>query len=185
LSGQGRPVLVGTRSVGASQRASEFLTAAGLDHVVLNAAQDRNEAEIIAQAGERGRITIATNMAGRGVDIKLDKGIAELGGLHVIMSEMHDSGRIDRQLIGRCARQGEPGSVEAHLSLEDPLLDTFGVAGLRWLARRQGLLKRQAGRWVFSRAQRRAERAHSRMRADLVKFDQKLGGLLSFAGRME
>jgi preprotein translocase subunit SecA len=185
LSRQGRPVLVGTRSVAASQRASEFLTEAGLDHVVLNAAQDRDEAAIIAQAGGRGRITIATNMAGRGVDIKLDKGIAELGGLHVIMSEMHDSGRIDRQLSGRCARQGEPGSVEAQLSLEDPLLDTFGIAGLRWLARQQGWLKRQAGRWAFSRAQRRAERAHSRMRADLVKFDQKLGTLLSFAGRME
>ena len=185
LSRQGRPVLIGTKSVAASQRAGEFLTGAGLGHVVLNAAQDRDEAEIVAQAGQRGRITIATNMAGRGTDIKLSPGIAELGGLHVIMSETHDSGRIDRQLSGRCARQGEPGSVEAVLSLEDSLLDMFGDSSLRWLARTQGGLRSRVGRLAFSRAQRRAERAHSRMRADLVKFDKKLGTLLSFTGRME
>jgi preprotein translocase subunit SecA len=185
LARQGQPVLVGTRSVAASQKAAEFLAEAGLDHVVLNAAQDRDEAEIIARAGQRGQITIATNMAGRGVDIKLGPGIAELGGLHVIISERHDSGRIDRQLSGRCARQGEPGSVEAQLSLEDTLLDMFGIASLCWLARTQGWLRDAAGRLAFSRAQRRAERAHSRMRADLVKFDRKLGTLLSFSGRME
>ena len=185
LHGQGRPVLVGTRSVAASERASDFLTQAGLDHVVLNAAQDQHEAEIIARAGQWGRITIATNMAGRGVDIKLGAGIAELGGLHVIMSERHDSGRIDRQLTGRCARQGEPGSTEAQLSLEDPLLEMFGGAVLCRLAGTRGWLKTLAGRPAFSRAQRRAERVHSRMRADLVRFDQRLGSLLSFSGRME
>ncbi len=185
LNRDGRPVLVGTRSVAASVRASEFLTQAGLEHVVLNAAQDRNEAEIIARAGQLGQITIATNMAGRGVDIKLGPGIAELGGLHIIMSERHDSGRIDRQLAGRCARQGEPGSTEAQVSLEDSLLEMFGGAFLCWLARTQGWSKTLAGRLAFGRAQRRAERAHSRMRADLVKFDQRLGNLLSFSGRME
>ena len=108
LHARGAPVLIGTRSVAASQRASAELTAAGLPHTVLNAAQDKHEAEIVAQAGQRGRITVATNMAGRGTDIHLGEDVEELGGLHVIMTERHDARRIDLQLAGRAGRQGSP-----------------------------------------------------------------------------
>jgi preprotein translocase subunit SecA len=185
LHGRGRPVLLGTRSVAASESASHYLSEAGLEHVVLNAAQDQHEAEIVARAGQRGRITIATNMAGRGVDIKLEPEVAEHGGLHVIMSERHDAGRIDRQLTGRCGRQGEPGAAEAVLSLEDPLLEQFAAGPLRRLARTPGPLGGWAGHLTFGLAQGKAERVYSRMRRDLVKYDRKLGNLLSFSGRME
>ncbi|MFA4969668.1 MAG: preprotein translocase subunit SecA, partial [Sulfuritalea sp.] len=104
---EGRPVLVGTSSVSASEHLSELLTLKGLKHQVLNARQDQEEAEVIAKAGERGRITVATNMAGRGTDIRLAPGVAELGGLHVLATERHDARRIDRQLFGRCGRQGD------------------------------------------------------------------------------
>ncbi|MDN3720454.1 hypothetical protein QW131_17485 [Roseibium salinum] len=106
---EGRPVLIATRSVNASRSASEWLSASGLEHTVLNAEQSAEEAEIIARAGEAGRITVATNMAGRGVDIKLDPAVIEVGGLHVILSERHDAGRIDRQMEGRAGRRGNPG----------------------------------------------------------------------------
>jgi preprotein translocase subunit SecA len=185
LRAKGRPVLVGTRSVAASERASRFLDEAGVEHVVLSAAQDREEAEIIARAGDPGRVTIATNMAGRGVDIRLGPGVAALGGLHVIMSERHDSARIDRQLLGRCGRQGEPGTTEAIVSLEDPLLELSGGASSRRLARLPGPLGRWPGRVLFDRAQRRAERAHSRMRRELIRYDERLNTLLAFAGRAE
>lgn len=185
LYAEGRPVLLGTRSVAASDRASLELDQAGLPHVVLNAAQDREEAEIIATAGAAGRITIATNMAGRGVDIKLTPEILALGGLHVIMSERHDAGRIDRQLIGRCARQGEPGSTQAALSLEDTLLEQFSNPLLSRLARLPGFPGQWWGRLAFGRAQRRAERTHARMRRDLLKYDQRVNTQLAFSGRME
>ncbi len=182
---RGRSVLIGTRSVGASETASQYLTQSGIAHVVLNAAQDGHEAEIIARAGEIGRVTIATNMAGRGVDIVLGDGVSELGGLHVIISERHDAGRIDRQLAGRCGRQGDPGSVQAVLSLEDPLLEILVNSRLPGLARLPGWLGQWAGRIAFDRAQNRAERLHSRMRRDLVKVDQRLDTLLAFSGRAE
>jgi len=181
----GRSVLIGTRSVGASEVASQFLTQAGIDHVVLSAAQDMNEAEIIARAGEAGRVTVATNMAGRGVDIKLADPVVELGGLHVIVSERHDAGRIDRQLAGRCGRQGDPGSVETVLSLDDPLLEILGSSRLLRVARLPGWHGQWAGRIAFDRAQDRAERLHSRMRRELVKVDQRLDTLLAFSGRAE
>ena len=104
------PVLVGTRSIEKSEKLSTLLTAAGIEHQVLNAKNHEIEAQIVAQAGQIGRVTVATNMAGRGTDIKLGEGVAELGGLHVIGTERHESRRIDRQLAGRCARQGDPGS---------------------------------------------------------------------------
>jgi preprotein translocase subunit SecA len=107
----GRPILVGTRSVHDSEHLSTLLTAQGLDHQVLNAVRHREEAQIVAEAGQPGKITVATNMAGRGTDIKLGRGVAQLGGLHVIAAERNESGRIDRQLFGRCARQGDPGSA--------------------------------------------------------------------------
>jgi preprotein translocase subunit SecA len=117
----GAPVLVGTRSVLASEEVSRRLTARGLAHRVLNAAQNAQEAQIVSEAGVRGKITVATNMAGRGTDIKLSRGVTELGGLHVISTEPHGSGRVDRQLFGRAARQGDPGCAQLFASAEDDL----------------------------------------------------------------
>lgn len=119
---KGRPVLVGTRSVAASQHLSELLTALNVKHQVLNAINHEQEAQIVELAGMRDAVTVATNMAGRGTDIKLGPGVSELGGLHVILTERHDSSRIDRQLIGRSGRQGDPGSSQVMVSLEDSLL---------------------------------------------------------------
>jgi preprotein translocase subunit SecA len=118
----GRPVLAGTRSVSASEELAARLQARGVESKVLNATRLSDEAAIVAMAGERGRITIATNMAGRGTDIKLGQGVRELGGLHVIATERHESGRVDRQLFGRAGRQGDPGSAQAFWSAEDELL---------------------------------------------------------------
>ena len=115
------PVLVGTRSVLASEEVSKRLAARGKLHRVLNAAQTAQEANIIAEAGQAGKITVATNMAGRGTDIKLSRGVPELGGLHVIATEPHGSGRVDRQLFGRAARQGDPGCAQLICSVEDDL----------------------------------------------------------------
>ncbi len=106
---KGVPVLVGTRSIEKSERLSALLEAQGIEHQILNAKNHEIEAQIVAQAGQKGRVTVATNMAGRGTDIKLGDGVAELGGLHVIGTERHEARRIDRQLSGRCARQGDPG----------------------------------------------------------------------------
>jgi preprotein translocase subunit SecA len=183
LHAEGRPVLVGTRSVEASEHLSRLLEAAGVPHDVLNARQDRAEAEIVAQAGELGRVTVATNMAGRGTDIKLGPGVRELGGLHVIATERHEAGRIDRQLFGRCGRQGDPGSHEAIISLEDELVRRFAGAPGR-AAAHVGLAP-ALGRWIVRRAQGAAERLHSRMRRDLVKFDEEREAALAFAGRFE
>ena len=124
LHQSGRPVLIGTDSVADTQTLSRQLTEAGLPHTVLNANHDRDEAHIIENAGCRGAITVATNMAGRGTDIPLAPGVAELGGLHVISCQLNGARRIDRQLAGRSARQGDPGSVETWLALDAPLLDS-------------------------------------------------------------
>jgi preprotein translocase subunit SecA len=170
-----RPILVGTRSVEASEHLSRLLTARGLPHLLLNARQDADEAMIIARAGERGRITVATNMAGRGTDIQLETGIAELGGLHVIATELHDARRIDRQLFGRCGRQGDPGTCEAIVSLEDELAQVYSRGAFA-----------HAGRHLSLRAaQRSAERLHFRMRRDLLKMDEQMDSALAFSGRSE
>jgi preprotein translocase subunit SecA len=183
---RGAPVLIGTRTVVASARASEALAAAGLAHVVLSAAQDAAEAEIVERAGERGAITVATNMAGRGTDIRLSAEAAGLGGLHVVISEPHEAGRIDRQLAGRCGRQGDPGLVQAHVSLEDALIDRHAprplIAALRLL--RPGLRPSWV-RLVAAAAQRQAERLHARMRHDLLKSDEWLGDAIAFSGEQE
>ena len=180
---QGRPVLIGSRSVEASERLSAVLSAAGLPHVVLNARQDAVEAQIVAAAGGAGVITVATNMAGRGTDIHLAPGVAEAGGLHVILTEYHDSPRIDRQLFGRCARQGDPGSVQAIVSLEDSLFSDHGGGLLAVLKRRfaQGPPPLWLG--VLRRAtQGRAERIHARTRRDTLKQDRNLDNMLAFSG---
>ena len=126
LHAAGRPVLIGTRSIDKSEELSRLLSEAGIEHEVLNANHIAAEADIVAGAGQPGRVTVSTNMAGRGTDIKLGDGVADLGGLHVICTEMHDASRVDRQLIGRCGRQGDPGTFRQYLALDDDLL----LAGL-------------------------------------------------------
>jgi preprotein translocase subunit SecA len=184
---QQRPVLIGTRSLAASEQVSLLLDRVGLAHDVLNARQDFFEATLIAHAGEPGRITVATNMAGRGTDIRLAAGVAELGGLHIIATERHESGRIDRQLFGRCARQGEPGSFECFLSLEDDIVMRYSPRLLHRLANQSrgsaGSFGHQLGSLTFSLAQRAAERHHAGLRRDLLKVDKQLDNLLAFSGR--
>ena len=125
IQATGRPILIGTRSVRDSEQLSRRLALKGLEHQVLNAVRQESEARIIAEAGQMGRITVATNMAGRGTDIRLGEGVAELGGLHVIATDPHEAGRIDRQLFGRCARQGDPGSARAFASMDDELMQKY------------------------------------------------------------
>ncbi len=183
----GRPVLVGTRNVRASENLSARLARVGLDHQVLNAIRHREEAGIVALAGLAGTVTIATNMAGRGTDIKPGPGVAEKGGLHVIASECHESERIDRQLFGRCARQGDPGSARLFVSAEDDLLRRFVPSPLRRLLAAQlergvpgaGLQAAAAVRWAQSAAQRLAYR---RRRA-VLRMDTWLEDSLSFGLR--
>lgn len=180
----GRPVLVGTRSVEASEHLASLLDAAGVPYRLLNARQDRDEAEIIARAGEPCCVTVATNMAGRGTDIKLAPEVAEIGGLHVIATELHDSGRIDRQLFGRSGRQGDPGTGEAIVSMEDDLVKTFLPLAAGRLRGRQ-VIPERLGNAAFRLAQWRAESTHSRMRRSLLDLDDFLGDVLAFAGRGE
>ena len=167
------------------------LDRASFHHRVLNARQNHEEAETIALAGELGRITVATNMAGRGTDIRLSPEVIDLGGLHVIATERHEARRIDRQLFGRCARQGEPGSCEAIVSLEDELISVhIGKLPLKLMAI---LLKysskiffvRLISENLYSNAQRKAEKLHAHMRSDLLKMDEKINDALAFSGRQE
>jgi preprotein translocase subunit SecA len=162
------------------------LAEAGLAHTVLNAAQDKHEADIVSLAGQRGRITVATNMAGRGTDIHLGEGVEDLGGLHVIMTERHDSRRIDLQLAGRAGRQGQAGSFETILSLEDALLD-FPLGRLLGRVARTvgGTRGDKIARAAIRYAQRRAERIHERMRVDLFRSDQWQMKTLAISGRPE
>ena len=181
------PVLAGTRSVEASEKLSRLLSAKGLPHKVLNARQDKEEAEIIALAGQPGGITVATNMAGRGTDIRLGPGVADQGGLHVIATERHEAGRIDRQLFGRCGRQGDPGTSEAFVSLDDEVITLHVWKPLRWLAGATlgAFVGKWLGRVLFGRAQRGAERLHARMRHNLLKMDEQLSESLAFSGKSE
>ncbi|NEX46563.1 translocase [Pseudotabrizicola algicola] len=185
LHAQGAPVLLGTRSVAASETASARLATLGIPHQVLSAAQDADEAEIVARAGQAGAVTVATNIAGRGTDIKLGAGVAAFGGLHVILTERHDSRRVDRQLEGRCGRQGDPGRVEAFLSLEDELMRGNGARLWRGAASLALALGPRAAGVFIRRRQRQIERLHARMRHDLLEVDRNLGGLLAFSGQME
>jgi preprotein translocase subunit SecA len=189
LHKRGRPVLVGTRSVSASELLSEKLNAAGIPHVILNARQDKEEADIVSKAGQPGRVTVATNMAGRGTDIKLLPEVAKAGGLHVLATERHEAGRIDRQLYGRGGRQGDPGSFETIASLEDDLLTTSRRLLWRWMARalvRQGKpLEGKLAAFLVRQAQLSAESLHVRIRRDLLEHEDQLETSLAFSGRLE
>lgn len=182
----GRPVLIGTRSVAASEKLAARLEQERLSFRLLNAVRHLEEAQIIAEAGGPRQITIATNMAGRGTDIRLERGVAELGGLHVIATERHESRRIDRQLFGRSARQGDPGSAQAFLSGEDELL-------LRYLPkvavdRLSAMLKcglpgsTLVARAAIALAQQNAQREAFRRRRSVLSMDEWLDNALSFAG---
>ncbi|MFO8049157.1 MAG: preprotein translocase subunit SecA [Desulfosudaceae bacterium] len=183
------PVLIGTRTVAVSEYLSRLLREKDIPHQVLNAKQNKEEALIVEQAGEPGRVTIATNMAGRGTDIMLSPGVARRGGLHVLMTERHESGRVDRQLAGRCGRQGDPGRCEVFLSLEDPLFKD-GSPGLtgrltRWLRKRDSRLWKRAGKKAITRAQRKIEKVHAGVRKRLLRYDENRSDTLSFSGRSE
>jgi preprotein translocase subunit SecA len=185
----GRPVLVGTRSVGDSEQISELLNEKEVVHQVLNARQDTQEAEIVARAGTKSCITVATNMAGRGTDIPLETGVAELGGLHVICTERNEARRIDRQLYGRCGRQGDPGSYESILSLEDEILGSQPndsiLRGLTRLYSRDSATLQGLALLAMRLSQAARERRYRRARRDLLQTDEQLGRLLAFSGRME
>lgn len=180
LHEQRRPVLIGTRSVAASEHLGRLLDAKGLSFTLLNAVRHHEEAAIIHLAGEGQALTVATNMAGRGTDIRLGTGVAGRGGLHVILTEFHESKRIDRQLRGRAGRQGDPGSTRTFASLEDDLVERFlprfVVRGLeRLLAGGTGKTgSEQVVAWFVRRAQRAAERQAYRQRCLVMEQDQKL-----------
>jgi len=173
---QGRPVLVGTVSVETSEMLSRALKKEGLIHSVLNAKYHQQEAEIVARAGQRGAITIATNMAGRGTDIKLGEGVAEVGGLHVLGTERHESRRIDRQLRGRCSRQGDPGSSHFFISLEDDLMRLFGSDKIVKMMEKMGLEEGEELKhgWLnisIQQAQKRVEGHNFQQRKRTLEYD--------------
>jgi preprotein translocase subunit SecA len=181
----GRPVLLGTRSVEKSEAVSERLTKLGIPHRVLNAKQDKEEALIVSQAGQPGTVTVATNMAGRGTDIKLGPGVAQAGGLHVIGTERHEAIRIDRQLLGRAGRQGDPGSGQLYLSLEDKILEAVGSERyhrLMELGRAGGNRDWNKFRRLFVIAQKKTERKHYRQRLDLMHYERQRKDLLGDLG---
>ena len=176
IHAQGRPILVGTISVEVSEQLSRMLKREGIIHSVLNAKYHQQEAEIITRAGQRGAVTIATNMAGRGTDIKLGPGVAELGGLHVLATERHEARRIDRQLRGRCARQGDPGSSHFFISLEDDLMRLFGSDRIVKMMERMGLEEGQelTHPWLnrsIQQAQKRVEQHNFQIRKRTLEFD--------------
>ncbi len=170
------PVLVGTRSIEKSEKLSALLTGAGIEHQVLNAKNHAIEAQIVSQAGGPGKVTVATNMAGRGTDIKLSEDVAASGGLHVIGTERHESLRIDRQLVGRCARQGDPGHAQFFVSLEDEIIEAYGekpAARIRKRFRDRGELTSPRMRRLIMAAQRRKERQHRKDRKLLMNYEKQ------------
>jgi preprotein translocase subunit SecA len=183
LAAEGRAVLIGTRSVAASEQASALLRSLGVRHSLLNAAQDAEEASVVARAGMAGGVTIATNMAGRGTDIRLAPGVSERGGLAVILSDRHDAARIDRQLAGRGARQGDRGSFLQVLSLEDALMDPLRTNRLGRLVLAAVGANRLVAGAMFGFMQGRAERRHRMVRRELMRYEARLQASMSFAGR--
>ena len=176
LHGEGRPMLVGTISVEVSETLSRMLRRRGIKHHVLNAKYHQQEAEIVAKAGQEGAVTIATNMAGRGTDIKLGEGVPEMGGLAIVGTERHEARRIDRQLRGRSGRQGDSGSSEFYLSLEDDLMRLFGSERIAGVMDRLGL---QEGEVIthplvsrsIGRAQKKVEGNNFQIRKHLLEYD--------------
>ena len=171
-----RPVLVGTRSVEKSEKLSRMLKERGIPHTVLNAKYHEKEAQIVAQAGQKRAVTIATNMAGRGTDIKLGEGVKELGGLFVIGTERHESRRIDNQLRGRAGRQGAPGTAQFYVSLEDELMRIFGSERIAAVMTRLKIPENQPIEhpWItraLERAQQRVERRNFEIRKQLLEYD--------------
>ena len=176
LHATGQPVLVGTISIETSELISQLLKREGVPHSVLNAKHHAQEAEIVAQAGQAGKVTIATNMAGRGTDIKLGEGVVELGGLHILGTERHESRRIDNQLRGRSGRQGDPGSSRFYLSLEDDLMRLFGSDRLSWLMQKLGMqegepIENNMVSRAIENAQKRVEGHHFEIRKTLLDYD--------------
>ena len=176
LHKSGRPVLVGTTSITQSEELSALLKKAGIPHNVLNAKYHEKEAAIVAQAGQMGQVTIATNMAGRGTDIVLGEGVPELGGLHIIGTERHESRRIDNQLRGRCARQGDPGSARFYLSLEDDLMRIFGSDNIKSMMDKLGmeeddLIENKMVTRSIENAQKRVEERNFNIRKQVLQYD--------------
>ena len=180
-----RPVLIGTRTVMASEQISAVLHSRGIEHAVLNAKHDHAEALVVARAGEAGRVTVATNMAGRGTDIVLGQGVATRGGLYVILTEYHESRRIDRQLFGRCARQGEPGSGEVIVAIDDALFAVHAPAWAARLARSAGEAASWAPGLLRRAAQWSAERQARDARESSLRQDRRYAQWLAFSGRGE
>ena len=188
LALDGRPVLIGTRSVKASEEVSAVLAARGIEHALLNAKQDQEEANVITLAGQASRITVATNMAGRGTDIRLGQGVADRGGLHVILTEFHESQRVDRQFFGRCARQGDPGSCQAIVSLEDEIYAINvpkATPALRRLCEKTAGVPQALHNLLRRVAQARAEHRNAYVRMQNVRHDGRLDKVLAFSGRGE
>jgi preprotein translocase subunit SecA len=174
--------------VRSSEEISAVLRERRIEHALLNAKQDKLEASVVALAGQLSRVTVATNMAGRGTDIRLGPGVAERGGLHVILTEYHESRRVDRQLLGRCARQGDPGSCEAIVSLEDEIYKVYAPGATRLV---EGLVKGCAKipgvlyEGLRRLAQFQAERRSAHVRVQNLKLDRRLDRVLAFSGRGE
>jgi preprotein translocase subunit SecA len=189
LHKQNRPLLIGTSSVAESELIGQLLYEHNLPYRMLNAKQDQKEADIIALAGCLGNITVATNMAGRGTDIELSNNIIDSGGLHVIATSRNSSRRIDRQLYGRCARQGDPGSTEAILSLSDEKLKLFYSATILRLVAKFAKQQKPIPNWLSSPLlrlpQKWREFQDSRIRKQLLKLDKQQAKTLAFTGRME
>ncbi|OPY14840.1 MAG: preprotein translocase subunit SecA [Syntrophus sp. PtaU1.Bin005] len=176
LNKAGRPVLVGTISIEKSELLSKYLNQTGIQHHVLNAKNHEREAEIVSQAGQRGQVTISTNMAGRGTDIKLGEGVAELGGLHILGTERHESRRIDNQLRGRSGRQGDQGSSRFYLSLEDDLLRIFGAEKISSIMDKIGIeenepIEHKLISRAIENAQKRVEGQNFDIRKHLLEYD--------------
>ncbi|MFK7904046.1 MAG: SEC-C metal-binding domain-containing protein, partial [Chitinophagales bacterium] len=177
LTKRGQPVLVGTASVQTSELLSRTLQMKGIDHNVLNAKNHLREAEIVAQAGQPGQVTVATNMAGRGTDIKLGAGVKEAGGLAIVGTERHDARRIDRQLRGRAGRQGDPGSSQFYVSLEDNLMRLFGTERIAKVMDKMGyeegeVIQHSMITKSIARAQKKVEENNFGIRKRLLDYDE-------------
>nr|WP_320148071.1 preprotein translocase subunit SecA [uncultured Anaeromusa sp.] len=173
---KGQPLLVGTTSISQSEELSAMLKKHGVPHNVLNAKHHDKEAAIIAQAGQKGSVTIATNMAGRGTDIKLGEGVPELGGLHIVGTERHESRRIDNQLRGRCGRQGDPGSSRFYLSLEDDLMRIFGSDHIATIMDKLGMeedepIEHNMVSKAIENAQKKVENRNFEIRKYVLEYD--------------